>query len=78
MSERDPHANDDALEAAITTALDEPGAVVIGWCLVAAYKSPEQTMETGYFHANPKGQPYHSTLGLWHVGLDYLKESVDE
>jgi hypothetical protein len=61
------------LESAIATEVDMPDSVIIGWCLVAAYKSPEQTSETGYYHAYMDGQPYHSTLGLLNLATDRVR-----
>lgn len=61
------------LETAIAAALGEPGGVVIGWVLLAAWKGPE-TKETGYWFQAARGQPYHSTLGLLHHGIDAMRE----
>lgn len=62
-----------ALESAIATEVDMPDSVIIGWCLVVAYKSPEQTLETGYYHGFMDGQPYHSTLGLLNLASDHIR-----
>lgn len=61
------------LEAAITAAMGEPGAVLIGWVLMAAWKGPA-TEETGYWFNAAHGQSYHSTLGLLHHGIDAMRE----
>jgi hypothetical protein len=63
---------------AIATALDEPGAVVVGWVVVAAFRTPEQNDETGYFYGYEDRQPYHSSLGLLHAGIERLQEQGRE
>lgn len=60
--------NNPELEAGIAAALDEQGAVAIGWVLAVAYKRPDQQREsTGYFVDYMDGMPYHSVLGLIEV-----------
>lgn len=59
----------DALITAITDLVDEPGAVVIGYCLVAAYKTVEMEDRCGYTAQHMSGQPFHSSLGL----VEYLR-----
>jgi hypothetical protein len=66
------------LDDAIIAAVEEPGAVVIGWVLVAAYRTPEQDGETGYFYGYLDGQPFHSSLGLLHTGIQRLHHLDDD
>lgn len=56
--------NHPALVAGISEAVSEDGAVIIGWVLAAAYKTPEQIDTCGYFYDFMDGQPFHSTVGL--------------
>jgi hypothetical protein len=69
--------NHPALVAGINEAVGDTNSVVIGWCLVAAFKRPDQSDETGYFYDFQDGQSFHSTLGLVEVLRNHLTETRD-
>lgn len=61
------------LDDAIQAAVDVPGALVVGFVLVACFQTAEHDEgECSYVIACPPGQMHHSTIGLLGQGVDLL------
>lgn len=68
-----PTPQDRAVEAAITAAVQDanPGAIVIGYCVIAETTVPGDADSTAYAYNNAPGQSIGHTLGLLAMGTNY-------
>lgn len=62
--------SDDVVQDLVRAGALEPDAIVVGYALIAAYKTPEMDDVTGYWHSYANNQPHHVCIGLLHYALD--------
>lgn len=69
----------DDLDTAVRNHFAEksPGQLVVGWAIVAATTTEDDTLNQ-YDSDAPDWQPAHHTLGLFRIGMDLVLNSRDD
>ena len=75
MNEELRNRMDDAIRDVLATDPEASG-ILAGWALVTAEVAPDG--HTTYGTWAPPGMPYHSQLGMLHVGLEFIQLTTNE